>query len=581
MQWYYNLKISVKLISGFMLVALIAGVIGFIGVTNIRKIDNADTMLYEKMLLPIAQLGDIGVMFQRVRINLREFVQSENDAERDTALGKVKDLRGKIDKLSEEYQKTILTDEGRKLFDKFMETRKDYGKQIEIVIALDVAKKDAEAMAVLKGDAKKAAAAEQEALNELVESKTRLAKETSDNNTKMADAAVTFTITMAIIGMILALVLGIFISRIISSAMNEGVKVANELADGNLMVRIDVKSKDETGQLLAAMSNMAEKLRDVVSEVRSSSDNVASGSMQISASAQGLSQGATEQAAAAEEASASMEEMGANIKQTSDNARQTESIAQKAATDANESGEAVTGAVSAMKQIAAKISIIEEIARQTNLLALNAAIEAARAGEHGKGFAVVASEVRKLAERSQSAAGEISQLSASSVDVAERAGQMLSKLVPDIRKTAELVQEINASSNEQNTGAEQINKALQQLDQVIQQNASASEEMASTSEELSSQAQQLQAAISFFKVDTSRMSHGAKAAPARSMGHPAAHKPAALHAQLMHHTAKPAARPAARPAFKAQTGPAGGADISLDDMPSGSHGKGDEGFEKY
>jgi methyl-accepting chemotaxis protein len=194
-----------------------------------------------------------------------------------------------------------------------------------------------------------------------------------------------------------------------------------------------------------------------------------------------------------------MEQMTSNIRQNADNAQQTEKIALKSATDARDGGKAVSETVAAMKEIAGKISIIEEIARQTNLLALNAAIEAARAGEHGKGFAVVASEVRKLAERSQAAAGEISHLSTTSVEVAERAGEMLTKLVPDIQRTAELVQEISGASNEQNSGAEQINKAIQQLDQVIQQNASASEEMASTAEELSSQAEHLQESIAFFK----------------------------------------------------------------------------------
>jgi methyl-accepting chemotaxis protein len=192
--------------------------------------------------------------------------------------------------------------------------------------------------------------------------------------------------------------------------------------------------------------------------------------------------------------------MNATIKQNADNAQQTEKIALKSAVDATESGKAVSETVSAMKEIASRVSIIEEIARQTNLLALNAAIEAARAGEHGKGFAVVASEVRKLAERSQSAAGEISKLSTISVEVAEKAGAMLAKLVPDIQKTSELVQEISAASKEQTMGADQINASIQQLNQVIQQNAGAAEEMSSTAEELSSQAEQLQSTVSFFKI---------------------------------------------------------------------------------
>lgn len=307
-------------------------------------------------------------------------------------------------------------------------------------------------------------------------------------------------LTISIISVIFGLGLGIVISRNITRPLSEALNAANKMANGDLVANIEVKGRDETGRLQAAMKNMVEKLREVVGDVRSASDNIASGSHQLSSSSQQVSQGATEQAASAQEASSSMEQMTSNIKQNADNAMQTEKISRKAAEDALKSGKAVIEAVTAMKEIAGKISIIEEIARQTNLLALNAAIEAARAGEHGKGFAVVAVEVRKLAERSQTAAGEISQLSASSMEVAENAGEMLSKLVPNIQKTAELIQEISAGGNEQSAGAGQINKAIQQLDQVIQQNAGASEEMASTSQELASQAEMLRETISFFKI---------------------------------------------------------------------------------
>ena len=289
--------------------------------------------------------------------------------------------------------------------------------------------------------------------------------------------------------------------NILIDAMNDVTAAATEIAGGNLTVTVVERSPQD--KLMQALSTMVKGLTEVVSNIQSATSQVMSGSQEMSTSSEQLSQGATEQSASVEEVSSSMEEMVANINQNSDNAQQTDKIAIKAAADAREGGKAVTETVGAMKEIAGKISIIEEIARQTNLLALNAAIEAARAGEHGKGFAVVASEVRKLAERSQTAAGEINRLSASSVQIAEKAGEMLTRIVPDIQKTADLVQEINAASNEQSSGASQINKAIQQLDQVIQQNASASEEMASTSVELLSQAEQLQQTISFFRTHTS------------------------------------------------------------------------------
>ncbi len=277
-------------------------------------------------------------------------------------------------------------------------------------------------------------------------------------------------------------------------------QIANQISNGDLTVSPKPLSEKDT--LGIALEQMVERLRGVVADAIAAAENVSSGSQELSASSEQVSQGATEQAASAEEASASMEEMASNIKQNADNAAQTEKIARQSAKDAENSGDAVNRAVAAMRTIAEKIGIVQEIARQTDLLALNAAVEAARAGEHGKGFAVVASEVRKLAERSQSAAAEISAMSGDTVKAAQEAGDMLGRLVPDIRKTAELVSEISAACREQDIGAAQINEAIQQLDKVTQQNAGASEEMSATSEELATQAEELQASIAFFKVDT-------------------------------------------------------------------------------
>ncbi|XBY46911.1 CHASE3 domain-containing protein [Methyloraptor flagellatus] len=313
--------------------------------------------------------------------------------------------------------------------------------------------------------------------------------------------------------------------------------IASEIANGDLMVQPKpLSDKDTLGR---ALEQMVDRLRAVVKDALAASDNVSSGSQQLSSASEQIAQGASEQASAAEEASSSMEEMAANIKQNADNAAQTEKIARQSAKDAEVSGEAVTRAVKAMSVIAEKISIVQEIARQTDLLALNAAVEAARAGEHGKGFAVVASEVRKLAERSQAAAAEISQMSGDTVQSAQEAGEMLNRLVPDIRKTAELVSEISAACREQDIGAAQINQAIQQLDKVTQQNAGASEEMSATSEELAAQAEELQSSIAFFRVDD---------APAAK---PAARKPAAR--TTVAHV--PAAAPARKPATPAPKKP--------------------------
>jgi methyl-accepting chemotaxis protein len=333
-------------------------------------------------------------------------------------------------------------------------------------------------------------------MNSIVDAFTTPLTRTSENLVKMAQGNIPETITEEYRGdfnhlkeSLNALIL----------SMHDITRLAETIADGNLTVTVRERSQQDA--LMQALNRMVQRLNAIVLTVREAADNVSVGSQGMSQSMAEMSQGTTEQATAAEEAASSMEQMAANIRQNSNNALQTEKIAVKAAEDARTSGLAVQETVKAMQDITKKVSIIEEIARQTHMLSLNATIEAAKAQDYGKGFGVVASEVRALAERSQAAAVEIGQLTGSSIAVAEKAGAMLTKLVPDIERTAELIQEIAAASNEQTSGANQINRAIQQLDNVIQQNAASTEEMAATAEELSAQAEQLRATIDFFRSD--------------------------------------------------------------------------------
>ena len=307
----------------------------------------------------------------------------------------------------------------------------------------------------------------------------------------------------SILALLCVAFLSVLLTRGIATPLNAGVGFALSISKGELGADLGGRfsdRRDEVGELARALDAMAASLREIVGQIRETSGSVKSGSLEISETSQMLSQGSTEQAAATEEVSSAVEQMTATIRQNADNSLETDGIARRASSEAVKGGSAVSETATAMRDIASKIGIIEEIARQTNLLALNAAIEAARAGEAGKGFAVVAGEVRKLAERSQTAAKEISELSGNSIKVAEAAGSIIGSIVPDIQKTASLVQEISAASHEQSTGAEQIGKAMSQLDTVVQQNASASEELASMAEELSAQAEQLFASVGFFKV---------------------------------------------------------------------------------
>lgn len=668
MKWFHDLKIATKLISSFIVVALIAGLIGWVGLSGMSEMKTRSVTLYSDLLVPIRDLGYANAAFLIARTEVRSMMATKDKDKRREYVAIIEQETKKTDALIEGYSKTVLTKAEQETLPKFRASFEEYKKLRARIVELSLSGKDAEAMALADGDARDAQAEARKNLRELIDINAHEAERLEKVNEDAAASATTKILVFIAVGVLFALGIGLMMARAIGLPLRSMQTAAESLAVGDVNVTVELDTEDELGALAKSFRAMAEvtkeraelarriaagdltvdvringdrdvlgksflgvveTLRTLVSEadtlsqaavagklatrgnseqfqggyrkivegvnhtldavivplsvaamyveriskgdlppqitdtyqgdfntikknlnvliaamdevtlaaeeisrgnltvsvrtrspqdklmqaliamtagltrtvndIRVIASEVAAASKGISTASIQVSNGATAQAASAEEASSSMEEMGSNIKQNADNAQQTDKIATKSAKDAKESGKCVLEAVSAMKEIASKISIIEEIARQTNLLALNAAIEAARAGEHGKGFAVVAAEVRKLAERSQRAAGEINQLSGTTVKVSEKAGEMLDKLVPDIQKTAELVQEITAASKEQDAGSEQINKALQQLEKVIQQNASAAEEMASTTEELTGQSEQLVSALGFFR----------------------------------------------------------------------------------
>ncbi|MBF0152289.1 MAG: MCP four helix bundle domain-containing protein [Magnetococcales bacterium] len=566
------MKIGSKLIMAFLLISIMMAVVGWIGISSLGTLDAADTKLYEVELIGVSVIKETNIDLLNIVRAEKNYLLSTTKEQKDRYASRLVELFNKMQKDIAEAKSLLYTEKGKDLIAKLEVAVSEWKPIHEEVIrdaqSEDMAKKKS-AIDLSFGKGREKLNVIDGLLADLATLKIGRAKIASDDNTKLYYSSRNTMIILILIAVVLGMGMGWGISRSITVPLNEGVKLAVALSNGDLTQSIKVDPRrDELGKLAEAMRGMVEKLRDVVNDVRNASDHVAAGSNELSDGAQNLSQGATEQAASVEETSAAMEQMASNISNNTETSQATEKIAQKASKDAEEGGNAVNEAVTAMKEIASKISIIEEIARQTNLLALNAAIEAARAGEHGKGFAVVAAEVRKLAERSQLAAGEISHLSATSVQVAEKAGGIIGKLVPDIRKTAELVQGIASSSQEQTLGAQQINTAIQQLDQVIQQNAGASEEMAATSEELSAQAEILAQAIGFFH--TGESSQGTKV---KKKSTSSSHKAAPL--QLTH--AKPAARkPAARKSPATSKGTGSGVDLDMQD----AHHKDDE-FENF